>query len=288
MTPIVLVAPGPLDARTGGYIYDRRMVEGLRRLGWQVDVLELDASFPHPTPAALEHASRALAAVRAGTITIVDSLALGAMAEIITREASRLPVVALVHLPLAAAIGLDREDAARFEDGERRALAAAALVVVTGRAALPLIARYAVDASRVVVVEPGTDRAPLAHGSRTGPVELLTVATLNPGKGHEMLLEALSAAGRFGVAADLCGEPHARSRDGRARARSRCAASAGGSRLIRRRSRSSCAGRVLRPGGCRRPRHAAGDLRNGRRRSVGARAPGRRHDDRCDSGSGGR
>jgi hypothetical protein len=119
MTPIVLVAPGPLESRTGGYIYDRRMVEGLRHLGWQVDVLELDSTFPHPTPAALEHANRTLAAVRAGTITIVDSLALGAMAEIVTREASRLPVVALVHLPLAAAIGLSRGDAARLEDGWR-------------------------------------------------------------------------------------------------------------------------------------------------------------------------
>ena len=195
MTPIVLVAPGPLDTRTGGYIYDRRMVEGLCRLGRQVDVLELDPSFPHPTPAALEHASRTLAAVRAGTITMVDSLALGPMAAIVMREASRLPVVALVHLPLAATIGLERENAVRFEDDERRALAAAVRVIVTGRAALPLIARYEVDASRVVVVEPGTDSAPLARGSRTGAVELITVATLNPGKGHEMLLEALADLG---------------------------------------------------------------------------------------------
>ena len=223
MTPVVLVAPGPLQARTGGYIYDRRMVEGLRRLGWQVDVLELDSSFPDPTPGALEHAARALGTVRAGTIAIVDSLALGAMPEIITREASRLPVVALVHLPLAATIGLDRVNAARLEDGERRALAAAALVVVTGRAALPLIAKYAVTPSRVVVVEPGTDRAPLAHGSRarqsdvqavvegTRPLELLAVATLNPGKGHEILLEALSAvrnpAWRLTCAGSLTRDP---------------------------------------------------------------------------------
>ena len=133
------------------------------------------------------------------------------MAEIVTREASRLAVVALVHLPLAAAIGLDQEEAARFEDGERRALAAAALVVVTGRAALPLIARYAVAPNRIVVVEPGTDRAPLAHGSRTGPLELLTVATLNPGKGHEMLLDALSAvsdsAWRLTCAGSLTRDP---------------------------------------------------------------------------------
>lgn len=205
MRSIVLVAPGPLDARTGGYIYDRRIVEGLRQRGWFADVLELDASFPCPTPAALEQAARAIAVVPAGTIAIVDSLALGAMPDLITREASRLRIVALVHLPLAASADLDGDTATRFEDGERRALRAAALVIITGSATLPLIARYDLAPDRVVVVEPGTDRAPLAHGSqgdqsnvvsgfrRTRSLELLCVATLNPGKGHEMLLTALSA-----------------------------------------------------------------------------------------------
>jgi glycosyltransferase involved in cell wall biosynthesis len=219
MSRIVLVAPAPLDARTGGYIYDRRMVESLRELKWQVEVMELDSSFPYPTPAALEHAGRALAAFGGGTVAIVDSLALGAMPEIIMREASRLSIVALIHLPLAAASGLDRASAARFEDGERRALAAAALVVVTGKAALPLIAQYGVAPSRVVVVEPGTARAPLARGSRAhhadagvnaSPLELLTVATVNAGKGHESMLEALStvsAAWRLTCAGSLTRDP---------------------------------------------------------------------------------
>ncbi len=192
MRPIVLVLPGHLGERTGGYLYDRRIVEGLRRLGWAVNVLELDASFPYPTPAALEHAANALAAVAAKTVAIVDSLALGAMPDLVTREASRLRIVALVHLPLAAACDLDRDTAARFEDGERRALRAAALVIVTGSATLPLIATHQLARDRVVVVEPGTDRAPLARGSRGHRLELLSVATLNPGKGHEGLLVALS------------------------------------------------------------------------------------------------
>ena len=223
MPPIAFVAPGPLDARTGGSVYNRRIVEGLRRLGWLVNILELDPGFPHPTPAALEHADRALAGVRAGTITIVDSLAFGAMPEIVRREASRLPVVALVHLPLAATVGLGRITAERFEEGERRALEVATLVIVTGNAALPLVSRYGVPPSRVVVVEPGTDRVPLAHGFRTRqsdgaaghewnrPLELLTVATLNPGKGHEMLLTALSTvpdpAWRLTCAGSLTRDP---------------------------------------------------------------------------------
>jgi glycosyltransferase involved in cell wall biosynthesis len=224
MPAAVFVAPGPLDARTGGYIYNRRIADGLRQHGWLVDALELDPGFPYPTHAALEQAGLALAAIRAGTITIVDSLALGAMPDIIVREASRLSLVALIHQPLAAAIGLDPYTAARFEEGERRALRAASLVVATGRAAIPMITKYGIASEQVVVVEPGTDRPsaassvgaddlpstvgqtlsglpagpdkarPTAIESRD-PLELLTVATVNAGKGHEMLLQALALAG---------------------------------------------------------------------------------------------
>ena len=201
MPSIVLAAPGPLDARTGGYIYNRRIVEGLRPHGWPVNVLELDASFPYPTSAALEHAERALADIRSGTIVMIDSLALGAMTQLLKREKDRLRLVALVHLPLAADVGLDEHTAARFAKEETLAFGTVVLVIVTGRAALPLIARYGVAAGRIVVVEPGTDRpAQGPHRRETAggtaaqdsALELLCVATVNAGKGHEMVLEALA------------------------------------------------------------------------------------------------
>ena len=43
---LVLVLPGRLDTPTGGYVYDRRIVEGLRALGWHVEVCSLDGNFP--------------------------------------------------------------------------------------------------------------------------------------------------------------------------------------------------------------------------------------------------
>jgi glycosyltransferase involved in cell wall biosynthesis len=76
---------------------------------------------------------------------------------------------------------------------ERRALAAAALIVVTGAATLGMLARYGIARDKITVVEPGTTRAPVARGSGGTTVQLLAVATLNPNKGHEILLEALAA-----------------------------------------------------------------------------------------------
>ncbi len=170
------------------------MAAALRVRGCRVDLVALDSSFPHPTPAALDHAAGVLASLEAGTTAVVDSLAFGAMPELIVREAARLRIVALMHLPLAATFGLDRDTAARFEAGERRALQAAALVIATGNAALPLLAPYNLPRDRLLVIEPGTDPAPLALGS--GNSELLCVGTLNAIKGHDMLLDALAAVPR--------------------------------------------------------------------------------------------
>jgi glycosyltransferase involved in cell wall biosynthesis len=45
----------------------------------------------------------------------------------------------------------------------------------------------------LTLVEPGVDAAPIAAGSRGNGIELLTVANVVPGKGHDVLVEALSS-----------------------------------------------------------------------------------------------
>jgi len=189
----VLVVPGRLETRTGGYIYDRRIAEGLRASGWPVEVRELDDSFPRPTSGALEHAAAIFAELPAGSVVLVDGMALGVMPEIVEREAARLAIVAIVHLPLAAEVGLDRDRQAALEASERRALAAVSLAVVTGAATQDLLARHKLAAPRVVVVEPGTDPVPVSRGSDGRPLQLLCVASVTPGKGHDALLSALAS-----------------------------------------------------------------------------------------------
>lgn len=196
MSSLYLLVPGRVDTLTGGYAYDRQMVAGLRSHGWSVVVRELDDSFPQPTVAARSDAAKALAAIPDASTVLIDGLALGVMADEVWREARRLRLVGLVHHPLADETGIEPHIARRLEESERRSLAAAQLVIVTSRATAAGLDRYGVAAGRIAVVEPGTERAPLARGSPGAVRNLLCVASLVPRKGHDTLVRALAEVPR--------------------------------------------------------------------------------------------
>ena len=192
--PITFLAPGPLDARTGGYEYDRQMVRALRARGLTVAFTALDSSFPTPTPTARHHAAQQLAHLPDGALVIIDGLAFGALPDEAARESSRLRLVALVHHPLAMETGLPRGAAG----GTARAARHARCVRrrwswSPARRRRALLPSFGVPAEACVVVVPGTEPAPLAQGSdgRHG-VELLCVASVIPRKGHEVLIRALA------------------------------------------------------------------------------------------------
>jgi glycosyltransferase involved in cell wall biosynthesis len=186
------VLPGDPETLTGGYEYDRRIVAGLRSLGWNVRVDALAGAYPAPTTAERAEAARRFAALPDGARVVVDGLALGALPAVAAVEAARLRLVALVHHPLAEETGLAAKAARRLAASERAALGAARNVIVTSAPMVAALAAYGVEPARCVVVEPGTDAAPLARGSGGAAPVLLAVATLTPRKGHALLVGALA------------------------------------------------------------------------------------------------
>jgi glycosyltransferase involved in cell wall biosynthesis len=184
------VVPGPLDQRTGGNLYDKRIVEGVRAGGTAVTLHELAGRFPLPDDAACEAAAAAIESMADG-LPVIDGLALPAFAHL----RDRLPRawVALVHHPLALESGLSAAQVEELARIERRLLPRARRVIVTSPHTVADLAAYQVPQVRVGVVPPGTDPAPLARGSGGPGLELLCVAALTPRKGHLILLEALAS-----------------------------------------------------------------------------------------------
>ena len=121
-----VVVPGPIDQRTGGYIYDARIVSELRELGWSVVVHAIHGVFPDPDRRARSSLVSTLANIPTGQCVVIDGLAMGALPEPVQAEAERLRLLSLVHHPLADETGLDAEARDRFRRLERAALTACA------------------------------------------------------------------------------------------------------------------------------------------------------------------
>lgn len=190
---LALAVPCDPDLRTGGTIYDRRLAEGLRARGWRVDWLRLPDGFPFPDAAAVEGTARAFAALPDGALLLVDGLALGVLGELAARESRRLRLLGLVHHPLGYEEGLDPATAARLIEAERIALRAPRKILCTSRTTARALERdFAVAPERIVVIEPGTDPAPLARGSGGREVRLLAVGSVIPRKRLDRLVRALA------------------------------------------------------------------------------------------------
>ncbi len=167
MTAVHFIVPEGIDdpARpSGGNTYDRRVAQGLADLGWVVHEDSLSA---------LEH-------IPDGALVLLDGLIASPAPDRLVPHADRLRQVVLLHMPIGDA-------------RERAVLEAASAVITTSQWTRQRLGELYGLADRVHVAEPGVDAAALAPGSATGEA-LLCVAAVTPGKGHDVLIDALATA----------------------------------------------------------------------------------------------
>jgi glycosyltransferase involved in cell wall biosynthesis len=186
--------PGSLEQRTGGTIYDRKVIEHLREDGWWVEVLEWPGSFPFPNEDDRLQVAASLAAVPDNALVLIDGLALGTLPGLARKEKNRLRLAALVHHPLALETGLSPMMAATFAAEEKDALASVRAVIVTSETTAAILdAAFEVPAELITVAPPGVDKPKTARGERRpGPVRIFSMGSISPRKAHHILIEALA------------------------------------------------------------------------------------------------
>lgn len=191
MADALFAIPGDLKSPTGGYTYDRRVMEILPDFGVPVSVLSLPSSFPNPTATDIAKTSRLLKTKPADAVLVVDGLAFGAFPDTILAELEGR-VIALVHHPLFLETGLPHARKVELKEQEQKALQRANHVVVTSRATRRILAEsMGLASTKVTVAEPGTDPAQRATGTGA-PLQILSVGAVLPRKGYHLLVEALA------------------------------------------------------------------------------------------------
>jgi glycosyltransferase involved in cell wall biosynthesis len=203
----VFAIPGDKDRRTGGFIYEARVLAELNALGCQTRHLQLPDSFPMPTAADMDITLQALRAVPADHVIILDGLVFGAVdpAGLATVKA---PMIAMLHHPLGLETGIDPKLAKHLLKNEAACLQHAAHVVVPSpHTATILTADFGVDADRITIALPGFDR-PVVLPNPMDPPLIVSVGLLTERKGHDVLLDALSQITDIPWQAEIIGKRH--------------------------------------------------------------------------------
>lgn len=199
---ITFAVPGPLNQRTGGYGYDRRIIAELWAANWSVCVRELDGLFPICDDVAKNSATAAFLAAPEGSVMVIDGLALPAFVSVFAEQRGHVKTMALIHHQLAMETGLSLSDVELLSEIEQALLRKVDGIIVTSPATARNLVASGVAHDRLTVVCPGTDPANLAKGSRNGTLQLLCVGSLIPRKGHAALIDAL--AGCVHLSWNLC------------------------------------------------------------------------------------
>lgn len=190
---LAFLVPGPLDQITGGYLYDRQVVDGLRARGRQVTLIELAGRYPDADDAARTAASAALAGLPSGSLAVIDGLALPAFAACLPSEVQRLRLIGFIHHPLSLETGLSPAEVDRYATLETTLLPLLRGTICPGEHTARALIAAGLPADRVAVAKPGTARPrSAAMRSTQGPLQLLAVGTVTPRKGHLLLIEALA------------------------------------------------------------------------------------------------
>ena len=184
--------PGAIEMRTGGYIYDRRVLELLNADGVRVQHVQLLASWPDPTPEAEADLARQLDALPTGMPVILDGLVLGAMDTALLAQQTR-PVIAMLHHPLGLETGLSPARVEFLLAREKANLRHVAHVVVSSQHTREiLIDQFEVPAKKLSIALPGFDRpASALLREKLEPPLILSVGIICQRKGHDVLLSAL-------------------------------------------------------------------------------------------------
>ncbi|MFN8122830.1 MAG: glycosyltransferase family 4 protein [Thermoleophilia bacterium] len=188
MRTVHVVVPAGIDdpARpSGGNVYDRRVCTGLRETGWTVREHEAPGDWPRPGGRAVAALEATLRETPDGAVVLVDGLIASVVPRVLEAHSGRLRLVVLVHMPLG--------DDGEAREREGAALAAAHSVVATSEWTRRRLGDlHGLDPARIHVATPGVEAAGVAPGSDGGG-SLLCVAAVTPGKGHDVLVDALAA-----------------------------------------------------------------------------------------------
>ncbi|MCA1284261.1 glycosyltransferase family 4 protein [Salipiger bermudensis] len=206
MRACAFAIPGDHRQKTGGFIYQRRLLEELQASGRHVEHVRLpaEAAAAEQDVALRAEVAEVLEALPPDQPLILDGLLFAAME---TAQLARLrcPVVAMLHHPMGMEQGLAPDLSRQLLAQEMANIRHAEAVVVTSPHTRQTYIGLGADPDRITVALPGYDGPRDLTGVEAGP-RILSVGLLARRKGHDVLIRALARIADLDWSAQIVGK----------------------------------------------------------------------------------
>ena len=187
---------GTLDERSGGFRYDRKLIEGLERAGDSVELIELPWRDYHR--GLLDNASRSFRRRLDVDVDVMLQDELAHPSLVATNRSLPYPIVSIVHHLRGSE---PRQLAPLYRAVERRYLDTVDAVVCNSPTTQSVVTDLGVDPEGTVVAEPAGDQfdpdvddARIDSRAYTEPLQIVFVGNITPRKGLDTLIEGLAMA----------------------------------------------------------------------------------------------
>jgi glycosyltransferase involved in cell wall biosynthesis len=200
---LYLIYTGNYHSLTGGYIYNRKVVEQLQASGVSVKLI-LFPEFPAYSQDSLyKSAENILASIPQDSKILVDSLVYGKYTELWRKYQHNFRLIPLVHLPLFANPN-DEQGLTGLKETEMEAYSFANQIIVTSDYTKSILERSGTT-NKLTVIKPGIDDIGKKTEYPSLPFQLLCVSNVIQNKNQLMLIKTLKNLKDFNWTLNLVG-----------------------------------------------------------------------------------
>ena len=187
---VFFLLSGDINSLTGGHLYNRHMVEGLKQKGHRVKVLRLDESTILTHAIELKSSSY-FNTLPPGSCVLIDSLVLGNIPGALKKYSEKLTFIGLIHLPLTYN-PLPGKNRKHIATREVKAMMFTRHLVVTGRFTLRMLMEAGISHEKISLIEPGVENYPRKRYYADLPSVLLCISNYSQIKDQLLLVRAIN------------------------------------------------------------------------------------------------
>lgn len=189
MKTIFLIYSGDFHAISGGYIYNRRLVENLKYWDFEVHTVQIAEKQIDPASEEGKRLDLLLSEMPENSIILADSLVFGYNLIFWEKYSPSHFLIPLMHLPLF--LNPDCSGNMQLKEKEINSLHLASHIVVTSCFTKQILVQEGIQPGKITVIVPGIEVFHKKEQYSAVPKQLLCVSGISFGKNQLLLLKAL-------------------------------------------------------------------------------------------------